>query len=110
MKKQRYSREIEAQMHNFYKSLSEKERRRYAAIEAEKLGYGGASYIQQILACDDRTIARGKQELKTSLFKGEGIRKSGAGRKSTLETVEGIDEAFMEVLRIQDLIKSETKD
>ena len=25
----------------FYQSLSEKDRRRYAAIEAEKLGYGG---------------------------------------------------------------------
>lgn len=98
MKIRRYSPEIEAQMFNFYNSLSEKDRRRYAAIETEKLGYGGASYIQRVLHCDDRTIARGKQELKTVLFKGERIRKPGAGRKSILQTVEGINDAFMEVV------------
>ena len=36
-------------MRDFYDSLSEKDRRRYAAIEAEKLGYGGASYILAIV-------------------------------------------------------------
>jgi len=41
--------EIEIKMRDFYNSLSEKDRRRYAAIEAEKLGYGGASYIRQLL-------------------------------------------------------------
>ena len=35
-------------MRDFYDSLSEKDRRRYAAIEAEKLGYGGASYIRKL--------------------------------------------------------------
>ena len=40
-----YSAEIETQMLNFYNSLSEKDRRRYAAIEASKLGYGGDTYI-----------------------------------------------------------------
>ncbi len=42
---QTYSPEIETQMRNFYSSLSEKDRRRYAAIEALKLGYAGISYI-----------------------------------------------------------------
>jgi len=40
-----YEEEIEEQMKNLYQSLSEKDRRRYAAIEAKKLGYGGTSYI-----------------------------------------------------------------
>jgi hypothetical protein len=40
----RYSPEIEEQMEAFYQSLSEKDRRRYAAIEACKLGRGGLSY------------------------------------------------------------------
>ncbi len=35
-------------MRDFYDSLSEKDRRRYAAIEAEKLGYGDASYIRKL--------------------------------------------------------------
>ena len=38
-----YSSAIEDQMHSFYQSLSEKDRRRYAAIEATKLGRGGIS-------------------------------------------------------------------
>jgi hypothetical protein len=43
--KNAYSPESEAQMRNFYGSLSEKDRRRYAAVEAAKLGYGGITYI-----------------------------------------------------------------
>ena len=44
-----YSKEIEEKMTRSYNSLSEKERRRYAAIEAEKLGYGGISYMMRLL-------------------------------------------------------------
>ena len=40
-----YSPEIEHTMQRYYHSLSEKDRRRYAAIEAIKLGHGGISYI-----------------------------------------------------------------
>ena len=36
-----YSGVVERHMTEFYKSLSEKDRRRYAAVEAEKLGHGG---------------------------------------------------------------------
>jgi hypothetical protein len=38
----------EQQMKIYYESLSEKDRRRYAAIEAEKIGYGGFQYISQL--------------------------------------------------------------
>ena len=37
---QPYSHEIEQEMKKYYATLSEKDRRRYAAIEALKLGYG----------------------------------------------------------------------
>jgi len=40
-----YRAAIEAQMQRYYPSLSEKDRRRYAGIEAAKLGYGGIKYI-----------------------------------------------------------------
>lgn len=40
-----YSNSIESEMKKFYKSLSEKDKRRYAAIEAQKLGWGGISYV-----------------------------------------------------------------
>ena len=36
-----YSAHIEHHMRMLYQSLSEKDRRRYAAVEAEKLGHGG---------------------------------------------------------------------
>ena len=35
----------EETMKRFYKTLTEKDRRRYAGIEALKLGHGGISYI-----------------------------------------------------------------
>ena len=45
----RYTPELEAEMRAFYQSLSETGRRRYAAIESRKLGYGGHSYIATVL-------------------------------------------------------------
>jgi hypothetical protein len=55
---QPYPEEIEEKMIRYYHSLSEKERRRYAAIDAEKLGYGGISYIvrQQESTCAIKTV------------------------------------------------------
>lgn len=99
MKIKPYPSEVEAQMRNFYQSLSEKDRRRYAAIEAKKLGYGGVSYICRVLQCNDRTITRGMRELETTLPENEKrIRLQGGGRKTTLATTPEIDEAFHRVL------------
>jgi hypothetical protein len=95
----KYPKEIEEQIEEFYKSLSEKERRRYAGLEATKLGYGGVSYISQILKCDYGTVLKGQKELKSGIDKNEiGQRKEGGGRKSILKTREGIDEAFLEII------------
>ena len=92
--------EIENAMRLFYDTLSEKERRRYAAIEATKLGYGGVTYIRSILQCDDRTITRGLQELKSELsIEDSRIRQPGAGRKLLLDTKEGLDIAFLEIVK-----------
>lgn len=94
-----YSREIEKEMRNFYHSLSEKDRRRYAAIEAKKLGRGGKSYICQVLDCNDRTIKRGMVEISQALPENEKrIRLAGGGRKSILATTPEIDTAFQRVL------------
>jgi hypothetical protein len=43
-----YSNEIEQSIKEFFNSLSEKDSRRYAAVEAQKLGRSGISYIQLI--------------------------------------------------------------
>lgn len=95
---QAYSEETEAQMLSFYNSLSEKDRRRYAAIEAIKLGYGGNSYIGRILQCDAKTITRGRHDLTKTLSKETYIRKAGAGRKPVLDQLEGLDDTFLLVL------------
>lgn len=100
MKITTYAPEVEAQMRNFYHSLSEKDRRRYAAIEATKLGHGGITYICRLLCCDAGTVTRGQQDLKRSLpEKEKPIRQPGSGRKSVLATMAGLDEAFLEALK-----------
>jgi len=58
-----YPQHIERQMKELYQSLNERERRRYAGVEASKLGRGGVAYISRLLGCDHKTICRGEREL-----------------------------------------------
>jgi hypothetical protein len=50
-------------MQILYRSLSEKDRRRYAAIEAEKVGHGGLSYVAKLFGCDPETVKHGQEDL-----------------------------------------------
>jgi hypothetical protein len=58
-----YAAEVEQKMQRFFGGLSEKDRRRYAAVEAAKLGHGGVEYIARVLACDPHTMRQGLREL-----------------------------------------------
>jgi len=58
-----YSAEIELFMQQLYASLSERDRRRYAAVEAIKLGRGGIVYLSRLFGCSERTIRNGITEL-----------------------------------------------
>lgn len=58
-----YNSEIEEYIQLFASSLNERDRRRYAAVEAQKLGYGGVSYISKLLGIDPKTIQSGLEEL-----------------------------------------------
>lgn len=60
-----YPRTVCEHMKAFYDSLCEKDRRRYAAVEAEKLGHGGVEYIAQVLGCDTNTIRQGRSDVAT---------------------------------------------
>ena len=60
-----YSPTVATQMIRFYNTLNERDRRRYAAIEAVKLGHGGIAFISQLLNCDPKTISRGIAELES---------------------------------------------
>jgi hypothetical protein len=73
-----YSRDVERMMQRLYESLSESVRRRYAAVEAAKLGHGGIEYVARVLGCDPKTIRRGLEELEgTGNLEGERDRKKG---------------------------------
>ena len=58
-----YSPEIEESMKTMYNSLREKDRRRYAAVEAAKLAHGGTKYISELFGCDPKTIWQGTLDL-----------------------------------------------
>ena len=76
---QPYSTAVEQAMITFYSSLREKDQRRYAAVEAEKLGHGGIEYLSGLLGCDPKTIRQGQADLKElPLVPPERSRKKGA--------------------------------
>ncbi len=94
-----YPPEIEEIMLLFYQSLSEKERRRYAGIEALKIGYGGISYAVRLFGANSRTIKRGIEDLQSAeLMNQSRIRAKGGGRKRKLETIQGLESAFLRVI------------
>ena len=64
-------------MKSFYRSLNERDRRHYAAIEALKLGHGGVDYISQVLKCDQKTISKGIAELESEILPTDKQRKKG---------------------------------
>lgn len=62
--------------------LDERQRRLFAALEAERYGHGGETYVSQITGLDRKTIRRGRQELAQpgDDDPGERVRREGAGR------------------------------
>jgi hypothetical protein len=59
-----YRSSVEGQMVKLYDALSEKDRRRYAAVEALKLGHGGVQYVADLFGCDPDTIRHGVQDIE----------------------------------------------
>ena len=84
--KDRYEPHIEAKKKGFRQSLSEKDRRRFATLEAARLGHGGTEYIASVLGCSTKTIARGEDELDQLPCDANAgrVRGVGAGRKKKL--------------------------
>lgn len=58
-----YTARVERHMQALYESLSEKDRRRYAAVEAEKLGHGGVQYVATLFDCDPDTVRHGQEDI-----------------------------------------------
>ena len=75
--------------------LDERTLRRFAAAEAETIGYGGVSRVARITGLARSTIVRGQEEIARPLDVPAGrVRRAGAGRKRTRDA----DPTFVEDL------------
>lgn len=88
----------EQKMAAFFQTLSEKDRRRYAAMEAVKLGHGGIAYMADVLGCSRRTIENGINELEMLPDdEAEGrVRRVGGGRKLATEAEPELAQNFFD--------------
>lgn len=96
-----YSESTEQSMKKFFNTLSEKDKRRYAAVEAQKLDEGGISYIAGVLGCARNTIYQGLRELEALPEQSEPeirIRQVGGGRKVAEQTIADLEEGFLDVI------------
>jgi hypothetical protein len=101
-----YDEEREQMMEVFFRSLPEDHRRRYAAVEAHKIGFGGVSYISQVLGLSRGPIYEGLRELEQMADSddpqrpsGTGrIRRPGAGRPKESARQAGLEKAAKQVL------------
>ncbi len=77
--------DIEQLLRPYSQSLSEKDRRRFAALAALTLGHGGTRSIAQVLGCAPHTVKDGMRERKQLPDDpaGRRVRTPGGGRKKT---------------------------
>lgn len=88
---QPYDSDVEHHMCSLYQSLNEKDRRRYAAVEAEKIGRGGVGYIAELFGCHRDTIRQGRADLENlpgDQAQGR-VRKKGADGKMLAKASRG---------------------
>ena len=72
---------LELKQH-FIKSLNERQRRQFAALEAKQLGHGGIKIASEAFGISVVTIREGIQELDTKEELPPGrVRRAGGGRK-----------------------------
>ncbi|MEM9887901.1 MAG: hypothetical protein AAF849_18545 [Bacteroidota bacterium] len=66
----------------FYSTLNERQRRHFAALEAEKLGHGGITLVSDCFKIHRETVSKAISEINTSeSLVSTRLRASGAGRK-----------------------------
>lgn len=96
-------------MRLYYRSLPEDHRRRYAAVEALKIGFGGIAYVARVLGMSRRTIYTGMRELEAMSDddpehprrpSGDEcrIRRPGGGRPKVTQRQAGLEETVEDIL------------
>ncbi len=73
---------LHRQMILVFSRLDEQQRRWFAALESNRLGWGGDTLLAQITGLDEKTIRRGREELAASLAgrPTDRVRLPGGGR------------------------------
>lgn len=95
-----YPEPVEQAMRGFYERLSERDRRRYAAVEALKLGPSGVANVGRLFGISPQTVARGRRELSDPKTLAQTrIRQVGGGRQRIIEVCPEVHDAFLDVLR-----------
>jgi hypothetical protein len=104
-----YDQPHEEFMRIYARSLPEDHRRRYAALEALKIGFGGIAYVARVLGMSRRTLYTGIRELETMSDddpahprrpsgNAKRIRRRGGGRPKASERQAGLEETVEEIL------------
>lgn len=73
---------------SFFETLNEKQKRLFAALKANELGYFGVRQVSQELGIHPHTIRAGQKELveiSNGALISSRIRRIGSGRKKTLK-------------------------
>ena len=65
----------------FMSTLNEKQKRLFAGLEANRIGYGGQKIVAKRLEMDSQTVGRGQRELEQGNIISDVIRQPGGGRK-----------------------------
>lgn len=83
-----YDDKTEGLMQLHYSRLTQKDKRQYAGIESQKLGFGGKMYISNLFKMSRKTLNKGILDLTdVSLYEQIPIgkqRRKGGGRKKIL--------------------------
>ena len=81
----KYDADTVAKMQVYFQSLGQKDKRHYAGLEAQKLGWGGKTYISELLGISPFCIRQGQKELSDERLLSEippgKQRRPGGGRK-----------------------------
>jgi hypothetical protein len=91
---------LTADARKFFARLSEKEKRLFAGLEANRLGQHGVQQVSEFYHIHPHTVRRGKRELAEE--RGEDsarVRCAGGGRKLCETTYPELDTTFLAILR-----------